>query len=112
ASSAAAAATLAKIGVPPAEILDACDAALQGTRGAVVTVLRLDEATGMLEHAGVGNVTTRLERPRDHRSFLGASGTLGARGRKRAPVVETALVEPGEVIVAYTDGLTSRVSLE
>ena len=111
ASAAAVATTLAKIGLPPAEILDACDVALQETRGAVMAALRLDEVTGMLEHAAVGNVTATLERPRGHRGFLGASATLGARGRKRAPVVETVLVEPAEVVVAYTDGLTSRVSL-
>jgi len=111
ASAVAAATTLARIELPPTEILDACDAALQDTRGTVMAVLRLDEATDTLEHAGVGNVTARLEGHRSHRGFLGASATLGARGKRRSPVVETTSVAADEVIVVYTDGLTSRVSL-
>jgi anti-sigma regulatory factor (Ser/Thr protein kinase) len=95
----------------PTEILDACDRALAGTRGAVMAVARIDERTGALEHAGVGNVTTRIERWRSSRILSGSSATLGARGPRRKPMVESVTLEPREVVLMYTDGLTTRVDL-
>lgn len=95
----------------PASILDACDQALRSTRGAVMSVARIDEHSHVLEHAGLGNVTTRVERYRQSRIFSGTTSTLGTRGQRRKPLAESIPVEPGEVVMMYTDGLKTRVDL-
>jgi anti-sigma regulatory factor (Ser/Thr protein kinase) len=93
-------------------ILEACDAALLGTRGAVMSVARIDEATSTLEHAGVGNVTARIE-GRGRAKLLGsASWTLGRRGGKLRAVMETLQLSDDEALVLFTDGLVSRTNLE
>jgi anti-sigma regulatory factor (Ser/Thr protein kinase) len=93
-------------------ILEACDAALVGTRGAVMSVARIDEATGTLEHAGVGNVTARIEGRRRTKLLGSASWTLGRRGSKLRTVMETVRLDDDEALVLFTDGLVSRASLE
>lgn len=95
----------------PALTLDACDRAVASTRGAVMAVARLDERTGLLEQAGVGNVTTRIERFRHSRILAGSSATLGGRGLRRRPLAESLTLTPTEVLLMYTDGLTTRVDL-
>ncbi|APR77553.1 Anti-sigma B factor RsbT [Minicystis rosea] len=95
----------------PTAILEACDDPLKGTRGAVMCVARIDEATRILDHAGVGNVTTRIEREKSARLFSGSSATLGGRGLKRRPFADSVPLEDGDVVLMYTDGLTTRVDL-
>jgi anti-sigma regulatory factor (Ser/Thr protein kinase) len=91
-------------------ILAACDAALVDTRGAVAAVARIDETAGTIEHAGIGNITSRVERYRDARVLLTTPSALGRRGPKRKPVVETTPIAPDQALILYTDGLTSRAS--
>jgi anti-sigma regulatory factor (Ser/Thr protein kinase) len=111
AADAAVAAFLAHAAESPAEILAACDAALHSTRGAVMAVARLREDGGQVEHAAVGNIMMRVERYRSARILGGTPATLGARGARRKPFTEALAVDPGEVILLYTDGLKSRVNL-
>lgn len=98
-------------GLSPSAVLEACHTAVVGSRGAVMAVARLDAGAGTVEHAAVGNIMTRIERWRNSRIFTGSSATLGARGPRRKPLAETVTIEPTEVLMMYTDGLTSRVSL-
>jgi anti-sigma regulatory factor (Ser/Thr protein kinase) len=112
AAAAAAAAFLAHRGSSPLLILEACDAALLGTRGAVMAVARIDEETGAVEHGGAGNVTSRIERFRRTHTLATSMTTLGTRGLKRKPMVETAAMAPDAALIMFTDGLTSRASLE
>ncbi|MFT3764407.1 MAG: SpoIIE family protein phosphatase [Minicystis sp.] len=95
----------------PSAILDACDDSLKSTRGAVMGIARIDEGTRVMEHAGVGNVTTRIERFRSSRLFSGSSATLGGRPHKRKPFMESIPLEQGDVVLMYSDGLTTRVDL-
>jgi anti-sigma regulatory factor (Ser/Thr protein kinase) len=98
----------------PVDVLAACDAALLSTRGAVMGVARIHEppgAPGQIDHAAVGNIMTRIERYRSARILGGTPATLGARGVRRKPFAETVALEPGEVVLMYTDGLKSRVNL-
>jgi anti-sigma regulatory factor (Ser/Thr protein kinase) len=111
ASDHAAAAALAHRGASPASILDACDVAVAGTRGAVMAVARIDEPLGTLEHASVGNVGARLDGHDRTRSFAGSAAALGQRGRKVRPYTETVAIAGDEVLVLFTDGFTSRTSL-
>lgn len=92
-------------------ILDACHAALASTRGAVVTLIRVDERTGRLEHVSVGNVVARVERRTGSQSFVGTSFVLGSPGPRRPPRVEHADLGPGDVLLVFTDGFVTRTSL-
>lgn len=95
----------------PAAILSACDAALSGTRGAVMVVARIDEALGTVEHAAVGNVTARIDGYRRTHNLPSSASTLGQRGRKPRVATETAPIAPDQALVVFTDGLASRAGL-
>src|SRR5207253_332023 len=48
----------------PDELLESCEAALVGTRGAVAAAAALDRGRGEIAYAGIGNVEAHLYRPR------------------------------------------------
>ncbi len=96
----------------PAAILGAVDDALRGTRGAVMAVARIDLQLRQIEHAGVGDVGTHLCRPRESHRFSGGAGVLGAPDhRERKYVVEREPVQDHDVLVMFSDGLTTRVDI-
>lgn len=107
----AVAAFLAHSSASPLLILDACDAAVASLRGAVMAVARIDEHAGLVDHAAVGNVNTRVERFRASRILSGSSSTLGARAGRKKPLAESMAIEPAETVIMYTDGITSRLDL-
>src|SRR5690606_28616794 len=45
---------------PLRRLIEACHAGLEGTRGAAMSVCRIDLKAGVLEHVGIGNVETRI----------------------------------------------------
>jgi hypothetical protein len=85
----------------------------ESTRGVAITLLSIDASEQELELMGIGNVAARVESLRDRRSFQGAAGVLGGRGggARRAPI-ERIQLRPHDVVAAFTDGLTSRATLE
>jgi hypothetical protein len=88
------------------------EAGLVGTRGAVMAIARTCPVSGSIEHAGVGDVGTHLYGPRESRRFPSVPGTLGSHFIPRARIrPETAPFHPGELLVMFTDGLTSRTDL-
>ena len=91
------------------ELLRALDKAITPTRGAAVTLVRLSTATGQWQHVAVGNMAlSSLRRLKNHP--LTVPGIVGARVRK---VVETQGQLPtGDVVVLYTDGISTRFDLE
>ncbi len=105
-------AVLADPGRDPEGVVRACDAALVGTRGAVMGVARVDFAAEALEATIVGDVMVHRYRPREALRFTATRGMLGAADlRRRAPRVERMPREPGEVLVLATDGLRTRLDL-
>jgi len=100
---------LERLALPVAEILATCHAELRGSRGAAVTIVRCFAREGRLSHCGVGNVEvtgiTRVPvRP------ISTPGIVGVRARKF--VETTYLLHPGDLLLLYTDGVSSRLSLE
>lgn len=113
ASTAAMAAFGANAARNPVEILDAAHVALAKTRGAVMTVARIDEQAGLIEVAGVGNVTAHVYGVRTARRFGGTSFVLGAPQRAPQKIrTETAPIGPREAAVVFTDGVRSQLALE
>jgi anti-sigma regulatory factor (Ser/Thr protein kinase) len=107
----AAATMLARRRASPASILEACNLAVAGTRGAVMAVARIDEPLGTLEHAAVGNVGVRLDGYDGPRSLAGSASSLGQRGKWYRIATETVSLAGDEALLVFTDGFTSRATL-
>jgi anti-sigma regulatory factor (Ser/Thr protein kinase) len=93
-------------------ILASAHSELQKTRGAVMATARIHEPSGELESASVGNVAARLCGPQLNRRFSGRSFVLGSPGNARKPVTEQQQVGQRDVLVLFSDGMTSRADLE
>jgi serine phosphatase RsbU (regulator of sigma subunit) len=78
---------------------------LKGTRGAVVGLCAIDAATGRVDYAGIGNTTIRRFGKVETR-LVSQDGVLGQN--MRTPCHQTLQLEPGDVIVLYTDGVSDR----
>jgi hypothetical protein len=82
--------------------------AAQGTRGAVAAIAWIDERTLEGSVAGVGNVSCRLFGSLI-RTVLFGEGVLGARMRSLTPTHFA--LQPGDVLVLFSDGVTDRFSV-
>lgn len=90
------------------EIIVCCHRALQGTRGVVMALVRVEHCHDRLTFAGVGNIgfsaaTTKPMRP------ISRNGVLGHR--LPAPREFCFDCTPGDVVVLYSDGISSRFVL-
>lgn len=100
------------------DLLTEASAALVRTRGAAMSLLRIDERFGGLHHCGVGNVTTCVIGPSNRRTFTGTSGVLGmpakvaGRPFARRLEEERADLSAWDLALAFTDGLSSRAELD
>jgi len=97
---------------PLVELLEACSAAMVPTRGAVMAVARLDISRRTLEHAGAGNITSRIFR-RDGRQemFASTARVLGGGTRAGRLRAETGSLAADDTLLLYTDGLRSRTEI-
>lgn len=102
-----------RAGDGPAEVLEAADDALMGTRGGVMAVVVADDKAGQLEHAGVGDVRTRLYDDEVTRRLSCAARVLGTRavGRRPAFKTEREVLRVGTAVVLSTDGLPTQTEL-
>ncbi|MFO0762704.1 MAG: SpoIIE family protein phosphatase [Byssovorax sp.] len=94
----------------PEEVLARAEARLASTRGAVMSVVRLDETALHLAFAGAGNVMTRRLGPDgSSRSYAGPGRVLG-RSSGASPRLTGEQGEFGErdVLVMFSDGLRTR----
>ncbi len=78
---------------------------LRGTRGAVVGLCAIDAATGRTDYAGIGNTVMRRFGKTETR-LVSQDGVLGQN--MRTPRPQTLQLEPGDMIVLYTDGVSDR----
>ncbi len=94
---------------PLDEILRSCDVALEGTRGAAMSILRIER--GRLVHAGIGNVQIHLyaQQRGPTALFTGSPGVLGSRHAKAKIRIEETPLPERHLLVAFTDGLSSRL---
>jgi anti-sigma regulatory factor (Ser/Thr protein kinase) len=96
----------------PAAILAAVDEALRGTRGVVMATARLDRGLRQIAHAALGDVRTHIYRPRECRCLPAHAGVLGEkRARAGGWKEEREELREHDVVVMFTDGLTTRVDI-
>jgi negative regulator of sigma-B (phosphoserine phosphatase) len=78
---------------------------LKGTRGAVAGLCAIDAATGRINYAGIGNTVLRRFGKAETR-LVSQDGVLGQN--MRTPLPQTLQLDPGDLIVLYTDGVSDR----
>ena len=78
---------------------------LKGSRGAAVGLCAIDATTGRIDYAGIGNTTMRRFGKTETR-LVSQDGVLGQN--MRTPLHQTLQLEPGDLIVLYTDGVSDR----
>jgi serine phosphatase RsbU (regulator of sigma subunit) len=108
AARAATEAVLQASSLDPAGYLGLCQAALQGTRGAAVSVAVI--RPGQLTFAGIGNVEGILLAGGRHRRLLPDRGIVGGASRSLHPLVFE--IADDWTFVLYTDGVRSRLRLD
>jgi anti-sigma regulatory factor (Ser/Thr protein kinase) len=89
-----------------APMMERAHAALRGTRGAAVTVARLDPEASSIRSVGAGNVIIRVVSGDSDRTILSQHGTVGLQIR-RPEEVSTEWPRHAAVVV-HTDGVQSR----
>lgn len=95
------------------EILIALNQELADTRGCALSIARFDKNNRSLECASLGDVHSHLYNLREARFFTPTPLVLGTGQLPRQKVrVEQATVEPGSILVMFTDGLRSKTSLK
>jgi anti-sigma regulatory factor (Ser/Thr protein kinase) len=112
-ASAAAIATLrARSTLAPEQILDVCHEALGGTRGAVMAVVRVPEPGEAAVISIVGNIDVHIYGLAKGRRFAGPSFVIGAPGTSRRTKREEHPLGLRDVLVLFSDGLSTRTDLE
>lgn len=92
---------------PLKELIERCHAALHGTRGAVIGLLRLEAATHRASYIGVGNIGIHVVSQRVIKP-ISKSGILGHS--KLPTLLEMNYTfNLGDLFVLYSDGISTRV---
>ncbi len=93
------------------DAIERADVAAAGTRGAVMTVARIDSAR-RLDFAMVGNASAYVCSRRQTRRRIGSTFVLGSRGSRARVMRDVDALAMGEVLVVFSDGLSTQLSLE
>lgn len=95
-------------GVAIESLMQTCHKKLAGTRGAAVGICRLEPDQGALRFCGVGNITM-TSHPSRRGMGVSLAGVVGYRMRKVKEFV--CELEPGDLIVLFSDGISTSLSL-
>jgi anti-sigma regulatory factor (Ser/Thr protein kinase) len=95
----------------PAELLERTHQALRSTRGAAVSVARIDLERGVLTFAGVGNVSAQIySGARASQHLVSVNGTAGHQVHR---IREFSYPWPDDgMLVMHSDGLSTNAGLE
>jgi len=96
-------------GVGIESLMTTCHKALAGTRGAAVGICRLEPGRGVVRFCGVGNIAL-TSFPNRRGMGVSLAGVVGYRMRKVKEFM--CEVEPNDLVVLYSDGISSRLSLK
>jgi anti-sigma regulatory factor (Ser/Thr protein kinase) len=93
----------------PADLLRDIHAALRATRGAAVSVARIDFPAGELRYSGVGNIAGLIWSGDTARHLLSHPGIVGHDARNVREL--TYELPPGALVLLYSDGIATHWSL-
>jgi anti-sigma regulatory factor (Ser/Thr protein kinase) len=95
----------------PLEILiEALHKGLCNTRGAAISLCRIDLRAGRIEHVGIGNVETRIYGGEEIVRPICFNGTLGMR-MENWKVISYPFTR-GMTVIMFSDGISGRFELE
>jgi len=94
----------------PAEALRRCHAALAGTRGAAMSVARIDAARHELVYAGIGNVEAHIWQRGKHERLIVYRGIIGSAMRTVRPF--TVQLADTWTFLMHSDGISTRADLQ
>lgn len=93
----------------PAQLVEACHAAMHNTRGAALAVARLDLRQAQVIFAGIGNIVAGIWSPSGLRSLLSHNGIVGHQMHR---VQEYNYPWPVDgLLMMHSDGLSTQVKL-
>ena len=113
-ASAAADAAVHILAEDPADLdgyLSRANAAMLGTRGAVVAVCRLEPRRGELRCLSVGNISGAILRSGARRTLIHDRGAVGTAATPPRAKITSYPWLPGATLVLWTDGLVSHIDL-
>jgi anti-sigma regulatory factor (Ser/Thr protein kinase) len=97
--------------LPPGTLIDLAHRALLSTRGAAVSVARLDRARGKMTFSGLGNVAGQIYAGAGRSQHL--VSVSGTAGHQTARIREFSYAWPADgILVMHSDGLSTSTSLE
>ena len=95
------------------DLVTALNTDLAATRGCVMSIIRFDKMRRTMESVCAGDVHAHLYHSREAHFFTPTPMVLATgHFQKQRIRVETVPVEPGSVLVIFTDGLKSRTNLK
>lgn len=92
-----------------AHVLTKLHERLRDSVGAAVSLCWIDLSTGAVRYAAIGNTVFRLHGATSHR-LTATPGTVGEQ--IRTPRVDTAQLNPDDVLILHTDGISERTDFE
>lgn len=93
---------------PFAEILQLCHQRLKKTRGAAMSLCRINLKDRVMTHAGIGNVNTRVYSSEKTPASFSINGTLGVA--MRTVKVDDYPLPENSTIIMFSDGISGRFS--
>jgi anti-sigma regulatory factor (Ser/Thr protein kinase) len=95
------------------EIVIALNQEVSGTHGCAMGIIRFDKKTGEAECVSLGDVHSHLYYLKEAHFFTPTPLVLAAgQFQKQRVRVEKVAVQPGSVLIMFTDGLKSRTTLK
>jgi len=96
-------------GLDPAESLRRCHVALGGTRGAAISVARIDTERRELVYAGIGNVEAHIWQRGKHERLITYRGIVGSAMRTVRPF--TVPLAEDWTLLMHSDGISARADI-
>jgi hypothetical protein len=93
----------------PSEVLHGAHEALRITRGAALSVARIDYAGNDVRFAGIGNVSCVVHDGSTRRALVSHNGIVGANMRKVQEF--SADCPPGAIVILHSDGVQTQWDL-
>ena len=93
----------------PGEALRRCHLALAGTRGAAISVARIDTVRRELVYAGIGNVEAHIWQRGKHERLISYRGIVGSAMRTVRSF--TVQLTQGWTLLMHSDGISARADI-